>query len=137
MDGCGRFFRKHFPVLCVVGAVMAAFNCFVRPDYNLPLYMFIYLMWDSFQQSRFDKLLMLGLLALTALVDFIWLIYWGPFWRSDVMKNWEYGIHTCVIILSIVALIYKVIVMIMLILAEGVNLLTGTKPINTGPMSDR
>ena len=51
---------------------------------------------------------MLILFGVTLIVDFIWLIYWGPFWRSDIMKDWERGIHNFVIFMGVVGFIYKV-----------------------------
>ena len=68
----------------------------------------------TFLEIVWDKILILGLLAITLLVDLIWLIYWGPFWRSDVMRDWERGIHNFVIFMSIIGFLYKVS-------AEGIN----------------
>ena len=55
-----------------------------------------------------DKMLMIILLIYTFIIDLIWLFYWKGFWRSDVMKDWERGIHNFVIIMSIVGIFYKV-----------------------------
>ena len=64
---------------------------------------------------------MIVLVVITLIVDFVWLIYWGPFWRSDIMKDYERGIHTFTIIMSIVGLFYKIIVLIFLILGRITN----------------
>ena len=50
----------------------------------------------------------LGLLIVTWLVDFVWLVYWGPFWNSKAMENWEKGIHTWTLFWSSVGFVYKV-----------------------------
>ena len=63
--------------------------------------------------------MILILFAITLLVDFIWLVYWGPFWRSDIMKDWERGIHNFVIFMGVVGFIYKIFVIVWMILAEG------------------
>ena len=79
-------------------------------------------------------LIMIILIVITLFVDFIWLIYWGPFWRSDIMKDYERGIHTFTIIMSIIGLFYKIIVLIFLILARFKSLISGdeydTKALN-------
>jgi len=31
----------------LAGAVFGALSCFARADYNLPLYSFLYIMWDQ------------------------------------------------------------------------------------------
>jgi len=31
----------------IVIAVIACFTCYARPDYNLPLFAFAYLLWDQ------------------------------------------------------------------------------------------
>jgi len=37
----------HLSRIFIAGAVFGALSCFSRPDYNLPLYAFLYLMWDQ------------------------------------------------------------------------------------------
>ena len=37
-----RYLHRMFAAGCVFGALA----CFARPDYNLPLYAFLYIMWD-------------------------------------------------------------------------------------------
>ena len=32
--------------LFLVSAVISCFTCYARPDYNLPLFAFAYLLWD-------------------------------------------------------------------------------------------
>ena len=39
--------EKHLHRIFVAGAVFGALACFARADYNLPLYAFLYIMWDQ------------------------------------------------------------------------------------------
>ena len=38
--------EKHLHRMFLAGAVLGALACFARADYNLPLYAFLYIMWD-------------------------------------------------------------------------------------------
>ena len=38
-----RYLHKMF----LAGCVLAALACFARADYNLPMYAFLYIMWDQ------------------------------------------------------------------------------------------
>ena len=42
---------KHLYNIFIAGAVLGALSCFARADYNLPLYAFLYIMWE--QEVRF------------------------------------------------------------------------------------
>lgn len=42
-----RGLEKHLHRIFVAGAVFGALSCFARADYNLPLYAFLYIMWDQ------------------------------------------------------------------------------------------
>lgn len=39
--------EKHLHRMFIAGAVFGALACFARADYNLPLYAFLYIMWDQ------------------------------------------------------------------------------------------
>ena len=39
--------EKHLHRIFIVGAILGALSCFARADYNLPLYAFLYIMWDQ------------------------------------------------------------------------------------------
>jgi hypothetical protein len=39
--------EKHLHRIFVAGAILGALSCFARADYNLPLYSFLYIMWDQ------------------------------------------------------------------------------------------
>ena len=47
-------------------------------------------------------------MVVTWVVDFIWLVYWGPFWNSDDMKDWERGVHSWTLFWSSVGFLFKV-----------------------------
>lgn len=72
-----------------------------------------------------DKFVILGFFAFTWIIDIIWCLYWAPFWRSDIMKDWERGIHNFVIIMSVIGLIYKFVIMVVMFLAEMPSILRG------------
>jgi uncharacterized membrane protein len=39
--------EKHLHNMFLAGAIMAALSCFARADYNLPMFAFLYIMWDQ------------------------------------------------------------------------------------------
>ena len=39
----------------LAGAIMAALSCFARADYNLPMFAFLYIMWDQDDVSKDRK----------------------------------------------------------------------------------
>ena len=39
--------EKHIHNIFLAGAIIGALSCFARADYNLPMYAFLYLMWDQ------------------------------------------------------------------------------------------
>lgn len=55
MENKLRGLEKHLHRIFIAGAVLGALSCFARADYNLPLYSFLYIMWD---QSVVSNLLM-------------------------------------------------------------------------------
>ena len=122
----GTFFNYIGP-LCIAGAVLGAFACFVRPDYNLPLYMFIYVMRRmTLSEIGQEKIKMLVLMFITWVIDLVWLLYWAPFFRSDKMRDWEYGIHMFTIFIVIVEFIFKLIMMIIVVLVDQADLRSTT-----------
>lgn len=103
----------------LAGLIFGALSCFARADYNLPLYAFLYLMWDQDDVSndyviygvQNDKLKLLLLLTLTLFGDLIWMFYWVPFWWSSEMARWQLGLHNFVIFCSFSNLVLKLIIM--------------------------
>lgn len=39
--------EKHLHNMFLAGAIIAALSCFARADYNLPMFAFLYIMWDQ------------------------------------------------------------------------------------------
>lgn len=96
-------------------AFISCFTCYARPDYNLPLFAFAYLLWDIERPVMFINIEMSQKVRLTYLfvfswiIDFVWLVYWGPFWNSSTFNNnWAQGIQTFVLVLSVINFILKV-----------------------------
>ena len=118
MDKYRSSFGSYISPLCIFGAVLGALACFVRPDYNLPLYMFIYVMRRMAGNQGGEKIKMLVLMFITWVVDFVWLLYWAPFYRSEKMKDWEYGIHMFTIVIVIIEFIFKLVMMGILLLVD-------------------
>ena len=57
-------------------------------------------------------------MVVTWIVDFIWLVYWGPFWNSEEMKDWEKGVHSWTLFWSTIGFLFKLAVMICLCFLE-------------------
>ena len=126
MDSYRNSFGGYISPLCIFGAVLGALACFVRPDYNLPLYMFIYVMRRMSTGQGGEKIKMLILMFVTWVVDFIWLLYWTPFYRSDRMRDWEYGIHMFTVVIVIIEFIFKLIMMAIIVLVDQKEIETST-----------
>lgn len=47
-----EFIENYLKYFFIGAAVLAALSSFARPDFNLPLYIFIYLMWDNGVSAR-------------------------------------------------------------------------------------
>ena len=41
-DNIKPYIKKSF----IIHAALSCFTCYARPDYNLPLFAFAYLLWD-------------------------------------------------------------------------------------------
>jgi len=39
--------EKHLHRMFLIGAILGALSCFARADFNLPMYAFLYIMWDQ------------------------------------------------------------------------------------------
>ena len=57
---------------------------------------------------------MIILLIVTWFVDLLWMVYWIPHWNSDEMKDWQKGLHTAVILFTIINFLMKMAVIIMI-----------------------
>ncbi|KAM3135870.1 hypothetical protein pb186bvf_011999 [Paramecium bursaria] len=104
--------------LFLVNAFIACFTCYARPDYNLPLFAFAYLLWDI-ERPTSQKVRLTYLFIFSWIIDFVWLVYWGPFWNSNTFSNnWADGIQTFVLVLSVINFILKIGTIGVCLLAE-------------------
>ncbi len=90
--------------------IIIVFSCFSnmnRPDFNIALFSFGYLLWD--QKNTMHKVRMAYLIVFTLIVDLVWLIYWNNFWDQAIFQDkWNKGIHTFVIIVNFLNFFFKV-----------------------------
>lgn len=100
--------EKHLHRMFLAGAIFGALACFARADYNLPLYAFLYIMWD---QDDNNKVKLMLLMAITFVGDFLWLSYWVPFWWSSEMSKVQAGLHNFVLLCAFANFILKLIVL--------------------------
>lgn len=57
---------------------------------------------------------MIVLLIVTWFVDLLWMMYWIPHWNSDELKDLQGGLHSFVILISLVNFLMKMAVIVML-----------------------
>lgn len=62
--------------------------------------------------KQVEKLKTLGLMLFTLLVDFIWILYWGPLWNSAALSDWDSSIHFYVILGSGINIVLKIALII-------------------------
>ena len=67
-------------------------------------------MWDH---DLDEKVKLLVLLIVTWFVDLLWMIYWIPHWMSDDMNEWQKGLHTFVIFVSVINFLMKIAIIFM------------------------
>ncbi len=48
--------EKHIHNMFIAGIVFGALSCFARADYNLPMFAFLYIMWEKDDVSYSTKL---------------------------------------------------------------------------------
>jgi hypothetical protein len=63
-----EIFHYNFPIV----ALIAFLNCPDRSDYNLPLAIFAYLLWDF--KPYFQKHRILWIILISVICDIIWVI---------------------------------------------------------------
>ena len=64
--------EKHLHRMFLAGCIFGALSCFGRADYNLPMYAFLYIMWDQDDVSyhvRFQSLCDLPILSHLDMID--------------------------------------------------------------------
>lgn len=108
--------------------------CFSRSDYNLPLFLFAYLIWHEHQRVIFtqaQRVRVLFLMVATSVVDIIWILYWGKSWNNSSDDTWMNVVHRVVFILSIIEIIAKIGTIVLVFSTEKDNLIENS-PDNIG-----
>lgn len=100
---------EHINKLFMVIIILSLFTYFERPDYNLPLFAFILLLWDNPHVKQ--KTRIWYLMAVSLLVDLIWIIYWAATWGG--YDNKESGLCNFTILISVLIFIVKIVIVIL------------------------
>ena len=100
-----QYFQYNF---LIVGLI-ALLNCPDRNDYNLPLAIFAYLVWN-YQYERSQRHRVIWLFILSLIFDLLWILTVSvAIWRNMTITNKLEGLTQ---VLSIVNLCYKLIIII-------------------------
>ncbi len=100
---------EHLNKIFIAIIALSILTYFERPDYNLPLFFFVLALWDN--NHSYQKLRLWYLIAFSALIDFIWIIYWAAVWSG--YENREKGLGNFTIFLSVLILLLKFAVIIL------------------------
>lgn len=97
--------------------LLSAVSAFGRPDYNLPLFVFAFMIWDfpkvlKYSHHKSQHTRVIYLLIFSTFIDTIYLIYWGMLWHSKLFQEYAYDnlIHEIVLDVSIAILVVKVLI---------------------------
>jgi NADH:ubiquinone oxidoreductase subunit 2 (subunit N) len=93
----------------IVIIILSLFTYFERSDFNLPLFVFILLLWDNVYYNQ--KTRIWYLLVVSLIVDLIWIIYWAVTWGG--YDNKESGLCNFTIIISVIIFIIKIIIIVL------------------------
>lgn len=99
---------EHINKLFMAVIVLSLLTYFERSDYNLPLFAFVLLLWDNAYVRQ--KTRMWYLMAVSLLVDLIWMIYWGATWAS--FNNKEAGLTGFTIFISVIIFLVKMVIIV-------------------------
>lgn len=101
--------EEWIPRLFLVGAALGALGSVGRADYNLPVFLFAFVVWHYLPNQQLNAMI---LFAFSLLVDFIWLVAVGrATWGSKAYKAlapWETGVHKMVVGVVLAGLVVKV-----------------------------
>ena len=100
---------EHINKLFMAVIVLSLLTYFERSDYNLPLFAFILLLWDNTHIKQKTRLWYL--MAVSCVVDLIWIIYWAVVWGS--YSNKEAGLTGFTIFISVVIFILKIVIVVL------------------------
>ena len=100
---------QHLNKIFLVIVGLSILTYFERPDYNLPLFVFVLLLWEDVHVPQ--KLRLWYLIAFSIIVDMIWIVYWAAVWNG--YENRERGLGNFTIFLSIIIFLVKVVVVVL------------------------
>lgn len=100
-------------MLCV--AILGGFSCIARPDFNFPLY--LYLWWAFFyvpEDRKRQQHVMVFFMMFSCVQDTIFLFYWPSRWFSHewlALTSAEEGVHIIATVVGIVELGLKALIL--------------------------
>ncbi|KAL4456183.1 hypothetical protein ABPG74_014144 [Tetrahymena malaccensis] len=101
-------------VLFLTGIVLAAINCFARADYNLPVFLVSYLLWEQdYGKEQTQRARILYLMMFCTFVDFFYIIYWGSsisVFTKDL--EWLNSVYVFTIIMTAILMVIKFIILV-------------------------
>ena len=100
---------EHLNKLFMAVIVLSLFTYFERPDFNLPLFAFILLLWENSYVKQKTRLWYL--MAISLVVDLVWIIYWAVTWGG--YDNKESGLCNFTIIVSVIIFLLKIIIVVL------------------------
>ena len=71
---------EHINKFFAAVIILSLFTYFERADFNLPLFVFVALLWNH--KNPPQKARVWYLMAFSLLVDFIWIVYWAAIWSN-------------------------------------------------------
>ena len=98
---------EHINKLFMAVIILSLLTYFERPDYNLPLFAFIILLWENSFVKQKTRLWYL--MAVSLLVDLVWIIYWAVTWGG--YDNKESGLCNFTIFISVVVFVIKIVIL--------------------------
>ena len=100
---------EHINKLFIAVIILSLFTYFERSDSNLPLFVFVLLLWDNVFYNQ--KTRIWYILVISLIVDLVWIIYWAVTWGG--YDNKEAGLCNFTIFISVVIFILKAIIIIL------------------------
>lgn len=100
---------EHLNKLFMAVIILSLFTYFERPDFNLPLFAFILLLWENSYVKQKTRLWYL--MAISLLVDLVWIIYWAVTWGG--YDNKESGLCNFTVIVSVLIFVLKIVIVIL------------------------
>ena len=105
---------EHINKLFALVVILSLFTYFERADYNLPLFVFVALLWNHNHPPQ--KARVWYLMTFSLLVDFIWIVYWAATWSN--LNDKETSLYHFTLIVSSIMFVIKIIIVVILFLRE-------------------